>query len=75
MGDELRPHGIRANVICPGSVDTEMFRKSEVRESILKAGGDLFEPETIANGALFPISDLSKGVSNQVLTMRGFNRW
>lgn len=52
-----------------------MFRKSEVREFILKAGGDLFEPETIANGALFPISDLSKGVSNQVLTMRGFNRW
>lgn len=72
MGDELRPHGIRANVIC---ADAEMFRKSEVREFILKAGGDLFEPETIANGALFPVSDLSKGVSNQVLTMRGFNRW
>ena len=75
LGDEQRPNGIRVNVICPGPVDTEMFQKSAAREFILKAGGDLFSPDTVANGALFLVSELSQGVSSQVLTMRGFNRW
>lgn len=75
LGDEQRPNGIRVNVICPGPVDTEMFQKSAKREFILQAGGDVFTPETIANGALYLVSDLSMGVSSQVLTIRGFNRW
>ena len=75
LGDEVRPLGIRVNVICPGPIDTELFQKSERREFILAAGGDVFEPETVANGALFLASELSKGMSSQVLTMRGFNRW
>ena len=52
-----------------------MFQKSAAREFILKAGGDLFSPDTVANGALFLVSELSQSVSSQVLTMRGFNRW
>lgn len=75
LGDEVRKYGIRTNVLCPGPVDTEMFKKSEAREFILKAGGDVFSPETIANGVLFLASDLSEGMSSQTLTMRGFNRW
>lgn len=75
LGDELRPLGIRVNAVCPGPIDTELFKKSERRQFILAAGGDVFEPETIANGVLFLASDMSKGVSSQVLTMRGFNRW
>lgn len=75
LGDEVRKHGIRVNVLCPGPVDTEMFRKSAAREFILKAGGDIFTPESIANGVLFLASDLSDGMSSQTLTMRGFNRW
>jgi len=75
LGDELRPHNIRVNVICPGPVDTELFQKSAKRDFILQAGGDVFEPATIANGALYLVSDLSKGMSSQVLTIRGFNRW
>jgi NAD(P)-dependent dehydrogenase (short-subunit alcohol dehydrogenase family) len=75
LGDEVRPLGIRVNAICPGPVDTELFRQSERREFILAAGGDVFEPETVANGVLFLASDLSKGMSSQALTMRGFNRW
>ena len=75
LGDELRPHGIRVNTICPGPVDTELFQKSAKRDFILQAGGDVFDPETVANGALYLVSDLSKGMSSQVLTIRGFNRW
>ncbi len=75
LGDEVRPLGIRVNAVCPGPIDTELFQKSERREFILAAGGDVFTPETIANGVLFLASDLSQGMSSQVLTMRGFNRW
>lgn len=75
LGDEVRKHGIRTNVLCPGPVDTEMFKKSEARDFILKAGGDVFSPETIANGVLYLASDLSAGMNSQTLTIRGFNRW
>ena len=71
----MRPLGIRVNVICPGPVDTELFRKSERREFILQAGGDVFQPETVANGVVFLASDLSEGMNSQTLVMRGFNRW
>lgn len=75
VGDEVRPLGIRVNVICPGPVDTELFRKSERREFILEAGSDVFQPETVANGVLFLASELSEGMNSQILVMRGFNRW
>lgn len=75
VGDEVRPLGIRVNAICPGPVDTEMFKKSERREFILAAGGDVFQPETVANGVLFLASELSEGTNSQTLVMRGFNRW
>ena len=75
VGDEMRPKGIRVNVICPGPVDTELFQKSERRQFILDAGGDVFDTETVANGILFLASDLSKGMNSQTLVMRGFNRW
>jgi NAD(P)-dependent dehydrogenase (short-subunit alcohol dehydrogenase family) len=75
LGDELRPHHIRVNVVCPGPVDTELFQKSAKRDFILAAGGDVFSPETVADGVLYLASDLSKGMSSQTLTIRGFNRW
>lgn len=75
LGDEVREYNIRCNVVCPGPIDTELFQKSERREFILAAGGDVFEPETVANGVLYLASSLSKGMSSQILTMRGFNRW
>lgn len=75
LGDEIRRYGLRTNVICPGPVDTEMFKQSDVRDYILSAGGDIFSPETVANAVLFLASDLSEGMNSQVLTMRGFNRW
>ncbi|MDO4633263.1 MAG: SDR family NAD(P)-dependent oxidoreductase [Eubacteriales bacterium] len=75
VGDEVRSKGIRINAICPGPVDTELFRKSERRDFILAAGGDLFQPEEVANAAIFLASDLSGCTNSQTLVMRGFNRW
>lgn len=75
LGDEVRQHGIRVNVICPGPIDTELFQQSERREYLLKTGGDVFSPESVANGILFLACDMSGGMSSQVLTMRGINRW
>ena len=75
LGDEIRKYGIRTNVICPGPIDTEMFKKSAVRDFILAGGGDVFSPETAANAVLYLASSLSEGMNSQTLTLRGFNRW
>lgn len=75
VGDEVRPLGIRINAICPGPVDTELFQKSACRDFILSAGGDLFQPEEVANAVLFLASKLSGCTNSQTLIMRGFNRW
>lgn len=77
LGDEIRrlESGIRVNAICPGPVDTEMFKKSERREFILQSGGDVFSTETVANGALFLASSMSGGMNSQILVLRGINRW
>ena len=75
LGDEIRKYGIRTNVIRPGPIDTEMFKKSAVRDFILAGGGDVFSPETAANAVLYLASSLSEGMNSQTLTLRGFNRW
>ena len=77
LGDEVRKveRNIRINAICPGPVDTELFQKSERRDFILAAGGDVFSTETMGDAALFLASDMSKGMNSQVLVLRGFNRW
>ncbi len=77
LGDEVRAieRNIRINAICPGPVDTEMFQKSERREFILAAGGDVTTVEEMGYAALYLASDLSGVMNSQVLTLRGFNRW
>ena len=77
LGDEVRKvcRDIRINAICPGPVDTEMFQKSERREFILAAGGDVNSCETMGEAALFLASDMSGCMNSQVLNLRGFNRW
>ena len=77
LGDEVRKieKNIRINAICPGPVDTEMFQKSERREFILAAGGDVTTVDEMGHAAVYLASDLSGVMNSQVLTLRGFNRW
>ena len=72
---ELGSRGIRANVIAPGFIITEMTHQlsEEVREEWtkqipLKRGGT---PEDVANIALFLASDLSSYVTGQVIQADG----
>ena len=77
LGDEIRKveRNIRINAICPGPVDTEMFQKSERREFILAAGGDVSTVAEMGHAAVYLASDLSGVMNSQVLVLRGFNRW
>lgn len=75
LADEIKASGIRCNVICPGPVDTELFKESKQREFILSSGGFIFEPDTVADGVLYLVSDMSKGINSQILSIRGSNRW
>ncbi len=79
LGDEVRNkmklRNIRINAICPGPVDTEMFRKSAVRQDILNAGGDVTSVDEMGQAAVYLASDLSGVMNSQVLVLRGFNRW
>ena len=84
---ELGPHGIRANAICPGSVNgpridrviaAEATAKGTTPEAIRQgyASGTalkrLSDPEDVAHMALFLASDGARMVSGQALTVDGF---
>lgn len=74
---ELAPHGILANCVAPGWVDTDMcmevfsdldFRK-KVEDSIpLKR---VPPPEDIAGPILFLVSDLARHVTGEILNVNG----
>ncbi|MEN9063487.1 SDR family oxidoreductase [Ponticoccus litoralis] len=84
---ELGPHGIRANAICPGSVDGPRMdgviqreaaatgqSEQAVRDSYTgcSAMRSFVAPEDIANIAVFLASDRSRFVSGQVISVDGF---
>jgi len=75
LGDEVAVDGIRANVICPGPIKTEMLDQSAVKDFIIQNPGDLLAPEAVADAALFLASDLSGGMNSQVLVVRTKSRW
>lgn len=68
-------HGIRANVILPGLIDTEMVRvqKPEMNAATLALTpmGRIGLPEEIADGAVFLASDASSFVTGAVLPIDG----
>lgn len=84
---ELGPFGIRANAICPGSVngpritsviEAEAAAKGKTPEEVRQgyASGTalkrLSDPEDVAHMALFLASDGARMVSGQTLTVDGF---
>ncbi|WIY25598.1 SDR family oxidoreductase [Parasedimentitalea psychrophila] len=83
---ELGPHGIRANVICPGAVEGPRIEGVLEREAAAKgmtrdevydgyaAGtsmGSFVEASDIANMAVFLASDAARLVSGQVIAVDG----
>lgn len=84
---ELGPHGIRANAICPGSVNGPRIDRVIEAEAAAKgmtpdavragyAAGTalrrLTDPEDVAAMALFLASDGARMVSGQAMTVDGF---
>ena len=84
---ELGPFGIRANAICPGSVNGPRIDRVIEAEAAAKgmtaaavragyasgtALGRLTDPEDVAHMALFLASDGARMVSGQALTVDGF---
>jgi len=70
--------GIRANVICPGTVRTEIWEPQRLKQPGLEARlaelyplGRIAQPEEIANAALFLASDEASFVTGAVLPVDG----
>jgi 3-oxoacyl-[acyl-carrier protein] reductase len=73
---ELGPHGINVNAISPGVVETPMTRNlmiPEVRQRVVDAIPirRLILVSEVARLALFLSSDLSSGITGQVIALDG----
>ncbi|WP_022927384.1 2,3-dihydro-2,3-dihydroxybenzoate dehydrogenase [Patulibacter americanus] len=85
LGLELAPHGIRCNVVCPGSTDTDMQRAlwadaDGERRTIagdlatFKAGiplGRIAQPEDVAEAVRFLVSDRARHITMHDLYVDG----
>ena len=72
------PRGIRANVICPGLIETPMSRRAQESEHIRTRlaqlqplTGGFGSPQDVARAALYLASDASSFVTGAVLTVDG----
>jgi NAD(P)-dependent dehydrogenase (short-subunit alcohol dehydrogenase family) len=72
---ELRPHGVRANVISPGPTKTARFLVTrKIDENLAKEGVSLDRygtPKDIANGVAMLCSDDASFITGQVLRVDG----
>jgi len=86
IAQELAPHGINVNAICPGKVDTAMIRREWVWESEVTGVspeeiereivssiplGRMAQPEDIAKVAVFLASDYAAYMTGQTLNVTG----
>lgn len=80
---EYAPHHIRVNAICPSPTETRMMRKTEAAansedpEAVKKMYASMIplgryaEPEEIADGALFLVSDASSAITGITMPVDG----
>ena len=73
---EVAPYHINVNVLAPGPTDTPRWRKSQTPEGILARGreipwGRVGEPEDMAPGVLFLVSEASSYITGQTLHVSG----
>ncbi len=75
---ELGPSGIRVNAICPGFIDTEMFRKATTGdpERLARIKGriplpSLGSPQDIGDAAAFLCSDAARHITGVTLPVDG----
>jgi NAD(P)-dependent dehydrogenase (short-subunit alcohol dehydrogenase family) len=78
---ELAPEGIRVNALCPGPVDTPLFRKGSAAPGAtgpsiadISAGiplGRLIRVDEVANAAVFLCSDQASAITGVLLPVDG----
>lgn len=74
---ELAPHGITANVLCPGITDTAQPRVHYPTDEELYARGEdiplgrIGQPEDLVGPALFLASDAARYVTGQTVVVNG----
>ncbi len=71
---DLGPFGIRSNVVMPGTIKTDRWKKMNQNTTItgsLPPLGDISDFEDIANAAFFLGTDLSKNITGSELVIDG----
>lgn len=75
MAAELAPHGIRANALAPGAVDTDMVRNTPqaAQDAMIRANHlrRLAHPDELVGPALLLASDAGSYLTGQVLLVDG----
>jgi NAD(P)-dependent dehydrogenase (short-subunit alcohol dehydrogenase family) len=81
MALELRDHGVRANAMCPGFVDTDMVARSAIGftaatgmpfdEFVARGQGRLAKPDEIAGLAVYLASDEASFVNGAAIAIDG----
>jgi NAD(P)-dependent dehydrogenase (short-subunit alcohol dehydrogenase family) len=75
--NELGPHGIRVNAVCPGLIRTRLTQSSFDNSALLKdyfrhiALGRGGEPDEVAKAAVFLASDLASYITGATLFVDG----
>src|SRR5262249_46399887 len=74
LAQELHPHRIRVNCICPGAVDTPALHRDIAARGLdanvlrqLQANGYLTTPEQLAAVALYLVSDEASAVTGSIM--------
>ncbi len=67
LADELAKHKIRANVVCPAGVNTEMWRKTHPQSDPMS----VLQPEEVADMIVFLASDMSKAINGATIEILG----